>query len=130
VSGRPPLAVWLYGSQVATLNEGRGINLTWTEQTYERWGSIVPRTVDELSSALSNLDRSRYLTVVPAAISTVRDRLTTATRDLGSGLVTPGDIVRVVPSDQARDGGSAVVPGQLGGRPVQANRRRGPRRPR
>jgi serine/threonine-protein kinase HipA len=50
---------------------------------HRRARSIVTRTVDELSSAPSNLDRSRYPTVVPAAISTVRDRLTTATRDLG-----------------------------------------------
>jgi len=39
VSGREPLAVWLYGTQVAVLSDGRGIELTWTAQAYERWGS-------------------------------------------------------------------------------------------
>lgn len=35
---REPLAVWLYGTQVAVLSEGRGIEWTWTDQAYERWG--------------------------------------------------------------------------------------------
>ncbi len=39
MNARGPLAVWLYGTQVATLSEGRGINLTWTAQAYQRWGS-------------------------------------------------------------------------------------------
>jgi len=38
VSVRPPLATWLYGTKVATLTEGAGIALTWTEEAYDRWG--------------------------------------------------------------------------------------------
>lgn len=52
MSGRAPLAVWLYGTRVAVLSEGRGISLTWTAQAYERWGgnarvmsNLLPITV-------------------------------------------------------------------------------------
>lgn len=34
----PPLAIWLYGTNVATLTDGRAIELTWTEEAYDRWG--------------------------------------------------------------------------------------------
>lgn len=38
MTARPPLAVWLYGTKVATLAEGRGIELAWTDDAYDRWG--------------------------------------------------------------------------------------------
>jgi len=40
VTSREPLAVWLYGTRVATLAETRDdkLELRWTEQAYDRWG--------------------------------------------------------------------------------------------
>jgi serine/threonine-protein kinase HipA len=40
MASREPLAVWLYGTQVATLAGTRDdrLELRWTEQAYDRWG--------------------------------------------------------------------------------------------
>lgn len=39
MSTRQPLAVWLYGTRLATLTEDSAIDLRWTADAYERWGS-------------------------------------------------------------------------------------------
>lgn len=39
MTSREPLAVWLYGTQIATLREDNDkLALRWTNQAYERWG--------------------------------------------------------------------------------------------
>ena len=39
MTARKPLAVWLYGTQVATITDhGREIRLQWSQDAYERWG--------------------------------------------------------------------------------------------
>jgi serine/threonine-protein kinase HipA len=39
MTGRKPLDVWLYGTQVATITDhDREIRLHWTQDAYERWG--------------------------------------------------------------------------------------------
>ncbi|MDP9115901.1 MAG: HipA domain-containing protein [Actinomycetota bacterium] len=47
MASRKPLAVWLYGTKIATLSENSdsrdspdgGIGLAWSEEGYDRWGS-------------------------------------------------------------------------------------------
>jgi hypothetical protein len=40
VASREPLAVWLYGTRIATLHESSSdkLQLHWTDEAYERWG--------------------------------------------------------------------------------------------